>query len=599
MFFVLSRFLKNKNITGLLCLIIVSFCITSSANGSSNGSDSGARAFGVEINGLGSGISLKNACVEPLSNDACDVYIKDGTIVCINGARIEQVPAEDLNDDTIKQALSPYGMKTNVTAGKDIVYIVYSRQGYVGAVLFTTIDAAGNAYRGIAVSTAFDNAVNLDDALKSEQSKVSQNVNTGNSSITDSKKTEQPAGSGEKEIQISLSGIDKGVNLQQGCIQQVSGTTTDFYIKNGKIICLNGSKITGVSYQDVNNCSLDQILLPANLKNDMDAKANMVYMVISPRGYFGVVVLASLDSSKNVYKGIAISSSFDNVLKQQIIETSKKDSIDSSSLTEMDVIETGEMDVIKTGGYDYFDTEISTDIAKVIFEGKQVPFKVSPRKYTDGEILVLLKDIAPLFGIAVNYEMESGIEKAIITKGSRTVTVQAYSDEGYIGTTKTKLKRTPKMDNNGILVPLSLLVKNFDIHFTIDGNDKTLSLSKKPIVEWKYAGYYNKKPYAEYECKYVDGVKTTTTRTNGKNHVFKNVTLYNIKTGETKIVPENKVDLYKKEWSTTPKSSGEASNKSSSTKTTDAFFTRMNTHRFFQSSTFNTWGGQMIRRIAP
>ncbi|HEX2946817.1 MAG TPA: hypothetical protein VHT96_12765, partial [Clostridia bacterium] len=127
-------------------------------------------------------------------------------------------------------------------------------------------------------------------------------------------------------------------------------------------------------------------------------------------------------------------------------------------------------------------------------------------------------------------------------------------------------------------------------------DNKVLSLSKNPIVEWKYAGYYNKKPYAEYESKYIDGVKTTITRTNGRNHVFKNITLFNIKTGKTKTVPENQVDLYKKEWSTTPKSSGNSSN---STNTANSFYAKMNMHRFFQSSTFNTWGGQMIRRIAP
>ena len=599
MLIIFNRLLSKKSIIGLLCILIVSSCMVSHVNGSSTGSNSGESSFKVAINGLGSGINLKEACVEPLSDNSCDIYIKDGTIICLNGARIAKVLFKDLSDDTITQALSPYGMEINITAEKDNVYIVYSKQGYVGAVLFSNINTTGNIYEGIAVSTVFSNAVNLDDALKSEDSKISQNQNIGNSSLTESKKIEQSQGIGEKKIQITLNGTGKGVNLQGGCLQQVSNDTTDFYINNGTIICLNGAKINGVSSQNVNSSSLDQVLSSDNLKNSMEARTNMVYTVISPRGYFGVAVFTDIDKYKNIYNGIAISSSLDNALKQQIIETSKKDSTDSASSTGMDVFETGGMDVLTGGGYDYFDTDMSNDITKVVFEGKQVHFKISPREYSDGEILVLLKDIAPLFGITTNSKIVSGIEKTAIIKGLKTVSVQGYSDKAYIGTTETILKRAPKMDSNGILVPLSLLSKNFGIHFTISENNKALSLSKNPIVEWKYAGYNNKKPYAEYESKYVDGVKTTITRTNGKNHVFKNITLYNIKTGKTKTVPENQVDLYKKEWSTTPINSGKASNTSSSTNTINLFYTKMNMHRFFQSNTFNTWGGQMIRRIAP
>lgn len=430
---------------------------------------------------------------------------------------------------------------------------------------------------------------------------------------------------GQKETKIILNGTDRGVSLQGPCVEYVSSAAADFYFNKGKIICLNGTKMNGIPAGSADSALLSQVLSSEQLGYGMDAREDTVYIFISPRGYFGVLVLAQIDVSKNIYSGTVISSSLDNALKQQIVETSQKNSgstgmdtvstggmdtistggMDTISTGGMDTISAGGMDTIKTGGYDYFDTEISSNISKVIFEGKQVSFKLSPRKYSDGEVLVLLKDAASLLGITVKSNTESGLEKAVLTKGSKTVSVQAYSDKALVGTVTVKLTRAPKMDGKGILVPLSFLSKNFGLHYVTSDDNKVLTLSRKSIIEWKYAGYNNKKPYAEYESMYVDGVKTAKTRMNGKNHIFKNITLYNKKTGQTKVVLENKADLYQKEWSATPPtaknsakagSTGKTANTSSSI---NSFFTRMNTHRFFQSSTFNTWGGQMIRRIAP
>lgn len=429
-----------------------------------------------------------------------------------------------------------------------------------------------------------------------------------------SSNTNMASDSVQKEIQISLTGTSKGIDLQTGCTAEISSDLTDFYFIDGKIICLNGAKINAVLMQDANS-SLNQVFSPDNLKDSIDARTDLVYTVISPRGYLGVVVLTSVDKSRNVYKGTAISASLDNALKQQIIETSKKGSSNSSdstgmdtistggmddlSLGGMDSISTGGMDDLSLGGYDYFDTEISSNINKILYEGRQINFKVSPRKYSDGEIFVLLEDIAPVFNIKVTSTVESGIEKVTISKGSKTASLQAYSDKAYVGSKQVKLTKAPKMDNKGILVPLGFLSKNFGIHFTASDDNKILYLSSKSIVQWKYTGYVNKKPYSEYETMYVDGVKTSKTRLNGKKHVFKNVTLYNNKTGKTIKVPENKVNQYKNEWSTTPKSSSTSKGSSSTASSLNAFFTRMNTQRFFQSSSFNTWGGNIIRSMAP
>jgi hypothetical protein len=214
---------------------------------------------------------------------------------------------------------------------------------------------------------------------------------------------------------------------------------------------------------------------------------------------------------------------------------------------------------------------------------------------------VLLKDIAPLFGITTTSRNEAGIEKATIVKGSKTYEIEAYLDKAHDAVMEMKLQRAPKMDNKGILVPLSFLSQVYDVHFSVSEDDKLLSLSKNPIVEWRYTGHSNEKPYAEYESKFVDGIITKETRANGKNYVFKNITLYNKVTGETMVIAENKVELYKDKWSATPpnKSLGNTNAASNITSPTNPFFLNMSMKRFFKSPTFNTWGGTMIRRIVP
>lgn len=604
MSFICSSLKYKKNIIiAFLCILTMGFSTTAYAAGSSKGPENCGIVFPIAINGLGSGVNLKEACVELMSNNSCDFYIKGGVIICQNGARINKahVSAPNLNDAAINQALSPYGMETNITAEKDTVYIVYSKQGYVGAVLFSSIDKSGDIYEGIGVSTLFDDALEVDDALKQYMANPSESEKIDKNLPAESKEEKRSLGSGEKEIQIVLNGASNGVNLQGGCLESISTHTTDFYINNGTIICLNDAKINGMIALGANSDAVKQALSVNNFREAMEARTDMAYVVISPRGCFGVVMLTSIDKSQNSYKGIAISSSLDNALKQQIIETSPKSNMDTADSVQMDVFKTGEMDVLSSGGYDYFDTEISSAMGSIVYEGKQINFAVPPRRYEDGEVLVLLKDIAPLFGITITSKTESGIEKATITKGLKTFEIEAYSDKAHNGVTEIKLKRAPKMDNKGILVPLSFLSEVYSVHFSGSEDGKILSLSGNPIIEWRYTGYSNEKPYAEYESKFVDGIITKETRSNGKNHVFKNITLYNKSTGETMVIPENKMNLYADKWSTTPpaKNSGDTNTASNLTSPANPFFMNMNMQRFFKSSTFNTWGGQMIRRIVP
>lgn len=584
------------------------------AEGSEYSSDK-ISAFTISIKELGYGINVKAACTEHLSDNSCDVYFENGEIKITNGGRIEKTPLSSLSVESIEQAFSPYDMKIQLSAEKDTVYVVYSQQKYAAAFLLTSIDKANNVYQGIGVSTIFDNRTQLAEALKYQidntpESDLKENTESVNKSDVNSDNTqEQPSdnsktssneivGIREKNININLRGIKKGINLQSGKTEPVSGNLTDFYIKNGMIICLNGATVNKISINSINDNTISQALAIDQLKNEITASTDEIYIIISPRGYLGVIKLTEINKTSNIYKGDALSSPLDNALKRHIIETTSAGEMDTIGSVEMDVFETGEMDVLSSGDYDYFDTEMYSDIGTVNFQGKKVKFQVPPRKYDDGEVLVLLKDIAPLFGINVTTEVKAGIETATLKKGNTIVSIEAYSDSVQVGSKTITIARAPKMDNKGILVPLSFLADIFSIHFSISEDSNSVTLSKKQIAEWRYSGYKNVKPYKEYETMYNDGVKTSKTRYNGENHKFKNVTLYNNKTNKKIVVSEDKVHLYKDNWSTTPPAK-EGTNTNGFTSPNNAFFTKMNTNNFFKSSTFNTWGGNMIRRIVP
>jgi hypothetical protein len=67
------------------------------------------------------------------------------------------------------------------------------------------------------------------------------------------------------------------------------------------------------------------------------------------------------------------------------------------------------------------------------------------------------------------------------------------------------------------------------------------------------------------------------------------------------VVPENKINQYADKWSTTPpaKATGNKDIVKDLTSPTNPFFLNIHMNRFLKSHTFNTWGGQMIRRITP
>lgn len=608
---------KKYFIKCIVFMIIVSFLISNpytqiKAEGSEYSSDT-ISAFTISIKELGYGINVKAARTEHLSGNSCDVYFENGEIKITNGGRIEKIPLSSLSAESIEQAFSPYNMKIQLSAEKDTVYVVYSQQKCAAAFLLTSIDKDNNIYQGIGVSTIFDNRTQLAEALKYQidnppVSDVKEDTESANKTDVNSESTQEQTSDisktssneivdiCEKEITINLKGIEKGINLQSGNTEPVSSKLTDFFIKDGRIICLNGARVNKISINNINDNTISQALAIDQLENEITVSTDEIYVIMSPRGCLGVILLTEINKTSNIYKGTALSSPLDNALKRHIIETTSAGGMDTIESGDMDVIETGEMDVISTGGYDYFDTEMYSDIRKVNFRGKKAKFQVPPRKYDDGEVLILLKDIAPLFGINVTSTVKDGIETAILKKGNKIVSIEAYSNSVQVGSKTITIARTPKMDSKGILVPLSFLADIFSIHFSISEDSNSVTLSKKQIVEWRYSGYKNVKPYKEYETMYIDGVKTSKTKYNGKNHKFKNVTLYNIKTNEKIVVSEDKVHLYKDNWSTTPPAKGGTND---FTSPNNAFFTKMNTNNFFKSSTFNTWGGNIIRSIVP
>ncbi|HEX2999175.1 MAG TPA: hypothetical protein VHR86_02930 [Armatimonadota bacterium] len=260
--------------------------------------------------------------------------------------------------------------------------------------------------------------------------------------------------SGQKQFPIGLCGTATGINLQSGCPERIPSTSADFCIKNGKFICLNGAKINRVPTQASTN-ALKQALSPENLKDAIEANTGVVYTIISPRGYFGVVMLKSCDPSINRYQGVAISASLDNIIKQQAVETPQKERTEPVKSTGMDSMPLGGMDSMPLGGMD---------------------------------------------------SMSSGSMDTIHTGGMDTIS-------------------TGKMD--------------------------TISLGNK-------------------------------TSAGGKNHGVKN-----------RPSSSRRTVAYRAKRSSHKRGSGRGNN------SMNAFYARMNMQRFFQSSTFNTWGGGIIRTLVP
>jgi len=76
-----------------------------------------------------------------------------------------------------------------------------------------------------------------------------------------------------------------------------------------------------------------------------------------------------------------------------------------------------------------------------------------------------------------------------------------------------------KTNNNDItLLKFRTLLKSLYYNVVWVENSNLISMRKKDTIEWRYGYYESVEPYREYEIMYVNGIKTSMTRYNGRNH---------------------------------------------------------------------------------
>lgn len=158
----------------------------------------------------------------------------------------------------------------------------------------------------------------------------------------------------------------------------------------------------------------------------------------------------------------------------------------------------------------------SNDI-KVLLDGKELVFDVPPQ-IIEGRTLLPLRAIFEALGLEVGWDNETRTITGI--SEGKEIILKLDSKEAKVNGINKALDVPAKSINGRTLVPVRFIAEGLNLNVVWNQESRTVKISKDDIIEWKYAGYEGAYPHKEYEKKFVNGVETSETRYNGKNHEF-------------------------------------------------------------------------------
>ena len=152
---------------------------------------------------------------------------------------------------------------------------------------------------------------------------------------------------------------------------------------------------------------------------------------------------------------------------------------------------------------------------RVVVEGTQIQFDVNPQ-IINGRTLVPMRAIFEAIGLAVDWDNENRVAKG--TNENISIELKIDSNKAIVNMEEKVLDVPASIIAGRTMVPLRFLSESIGYNVVWVGNSNLILISKSDIIEWRYEGYENISPYKEYEVKYVNGLRTSETRYNGKNH---------------------------------------------------------------------------------
>jgi hypothetical protein len=170
---------------------------------------------------------------------------------------------------------------------------------------------------------------------------------------------------------------------------------------------------------------------------------------------------------------------------------------------------------------------------QVIIDGKEVQFDVKP-VILKGRTLVPMRAIFKSLGMEVEWDNEKRT-----ARGSNAATKIEFtidSDKAYFNGEKVSLDVPAKLIDGRTLIPLRILSELLGYKVVWVEESQMILISRQDIIEWRYGGYENVSPYKEYECKFINGVKTSDIRytgNTGSNSIAMISSQINLEAGQT------------------------------------------------------------------
>ncbi|WP_422486032.1 copper amine oxidase N-terminal domain-containing protein [Gudongella sp. DL1XJH-153] len=193
-------------------------------------------------------------------------------------------------------------------------------------------------------------------------------------------------------------------------------------------------------------------------------------------------------------------------------------------------------------GIDYTRSEA----IRVVIDGEDLQFDVAPR-ISGGRTLVPMRAIFEEFGLEVSWNEE---ERTVTGEGEGLVVrFEIDSNQATVNGLVHTLDAPATIIDGRTMVPLRFLSEALGYNVVWIADSQLILLSREPIIEWRYGGFEEAKPYREYEYKYYNGEVTSEYRYTG---TFKDVEHLNLYRKDGRIipnVPDFKLDEYSYQWS--------------------------------------------------
>ncbi len=193
-------------------------------------------------------------------------------------------------------------------------------------------------------------------------------------------------------------------------------------------------------------------------------------------------------------------------------------------------------------GIDYTRSEA----IRVVIDGEDLQFDVAPR-ISGGRTLVPMRAIFEAFGLEVSW---NEAERTVTGEGEGLILRFVIdSNQAIVNGLVHTLDAPATIINGRTMVPLRFLSEALGYNVVWIADSQMILLSKEPIIEWRYGGFEEAKPYREYEYMYYNGEVTSEYRYTGTFKDVEHLSLYRKDGRIIPNVPDFKLKEYSYQWS--------------------------------------------------